>query len=371
LGGVGGESHGGGAGESAGNGGSAAGGRSGGGNSSSGGLVVIGNGGSGGTVGACVSTAFHVTPVEPVLEFLVDTSISMREKAPNASVTKWEVTTQALLQAFDDLPDGDRVGLIFFPNTNSPASSTAPCIQRKEAVTIASLNSQVRAALTTALTAVAPIGATPTHDALRYAIETLASSSAAGDRYVVLVTDGAPTYALMCVGDGTTPADPAPLLQEVGNAWLTRGIRTFVIGSPGSESARTTLSQMASLGQTAGAGCSDQGPNYCHFDMTTSADLGAALNGALNSVADATRGCTYPLPDTGTAIDRSKVNVTLKGSTGTTALTLATNGARCTGGWQYDSSAAHIVLCPDTCALTHADPAIEVSVLLGCSTITQ
>ncbi|HWA73074.1 MAG TPA: vWA domain-containing protein [Polyangiaceae bacterium] len=338
-----------------------------------GGLVVIGNGGSSGAVGACVGASFRVTPLPPVLEFLVDTSISMREKAPNAAVTKWQVTTQALLQAFDELPDGSGVGLIFFPNTNTPVSSTSPCIQRKEAVAIASLDSQLRTALTAALTAVTPFGATPTHDALRYAIETLASSKLPGDPYVVLVTDGAPTYALECMGDGMTPADPAPLLLEVGNAWTTHGIRTFVIGSPGSESARGTLSQMATLGHTAAPGCSDQGPSYCHFDMTTSADLGSALTAALTSVTDTTRGCSYglPTPSNGGAIDIDKVNVTLTSAANSVPLSRASGASGCTRGWQYDPSATHIVLCSETCALTHADPTLEVEVVLGCTTITQ
>lgn len=209
---------------------------------------------AGGSAGTCTGASFAAVPVAPALEFLVDTSASMSEEVFGASGSKWEVTRDALHDAFHELSEGTGVGLIFFPNVSSPRPpGAATCIRREEAVPIGSLDAELRTALDTALAATVPLGATPTHDALRYALETLANSPVTGDRYVVLVTDGAPNYALECLGDGVTPADPAPLLQEVSDARNARGIQTFVIGSPGSESARSTLSQMATLGGTAQA----------------------------------------------------------------------------------------------------------------------
>jgi hypothetical protein len=50
------------------------------------------------------------------------------------------------------------------------------------------------------------------------------------------------------------------------------GIRTFVVGVPGSEPARTVLSSIAKQGGTAADGCDPQLGN-CHFDMTMAKDL--------------------------------------------------------------------------------------------------
>ena len=74
------------------------------------------------------------------------------------------------------------------------------------------------------------------------------------------------------------------------------GVRTFVIGSPGSEGARESLSRMAEAGGTAQANCSHRGPNYCHFDMTQQSDLAAGLDQALSAIAGLALGCSYDIP---------------------------------------------------------------------------
>ena len=46
----------------------------------------------------------------------------------------------------------------------------------------------------------------------------LSASSASGRRFVVLITDGTPTFSLGCEGTGfvTDPVDPSPLVSEAG-----------------------------------------------------------------------------------------------------------------------------------------------------------
>ena len=105
-------------------------------------------------------------------------------------------------------------------------------------------------------------------------------------------------YALNCQGSGTQqdPADPTPLIPEAASA-LARGMKTFVIGSPGSEDARRSLSQMAEAGGTATEGCSHTGsPFYCHFDMTEEADFAVALRDALASISGLALSCAYDIP---------------------------------------------------------------------------
>jgi hypothetical protein len=51
---------------------------------------------------------------------------------------------------------------------------------------------------------------------------------------MVLITDGTPANSPGPADGGTMPEDNAPLSQAGANS-NTRGIKTFVIGSPGSE----------------------------------------------------------------------------------------------------------------------------------------
>lgn len=341
--------------------------------SGGGGQSTIGLGGSGGEA-SCVESKTTATLVLPALEFLVDTSLSMMQAAPNTTLTKYEITRDALAQAFAELKDGTGVGLIFYPNVQG---NTMPCIAKQEAVPMGVLDAMLRQALVKALQAKQPLGSTPTHDALSYAYERLAAAPIAGDKYVVLLTDGAPTYSLNCGGDGTAIVDSSPLLAEAENAVLGAGIRTFVVGSPGSEDAREVLSRMAQAGRTAPAGCSHAGPNYCHFDMTTASDLALALTSTLDTIAASAESCRYalPLPPGAGPLDRNRLNVVMTPSTGAqVVLPMSSAGGACTNGWRYSTNSAsvtEIVLCESTCAAVKADPKASVEFVLGCATLTQ
>jgi hypothetical protein len=323
----------------------------------------------------CTGTSAGSTPLPPILEFLIDYSGSMNETPMGQMQRKYQATASALIQAFTDMADGTGTGLIFYPNTGGKGGGT--CINRQQAVQVQALDAMVRQSLISALMAKTTSGATPTHDAFNYAVDTVAASTLMGNKYVVLVTDGAPTYALNCMGDGQTPADNAPLIQAVADANNMRGIKTFVIGSPGSEPARAALSQMALQGGTAPAGCSDMGPTYCHFDMTTAPDLSAALNDAFKAITGSVITCNYtiPPPTNGMMVDPKQVNVTFTGSNGGNPMTIAKDpdppGGACNQGWQYNANSTQIQLCPDTCNLVKADPNAKIDVVLGCTTMVR
>jgi hypothetical protein len=331
---------------------------------------TAGNAG-GPNVEKCTGTTAGTTPLPPILEFLIDYSGSMNETPMGQTQRKYQATAAALIQAFTDMADGTGTGLIFYPNTKGGGT----CINRQQAVPVQSLDPTVRQSLISALMAKTTSGATPTHDAFVYAADTVAASTLMGNKYVVLVTDGAPTYALNCMGDGQTPADNAPLIQAVADANTMRGIKTFVIGSPGSEPARGALSQMATQGGTAPPGCSDAGPNYCHFDMTTAPDLSMALNAAFKAITGSVITCNYtiPPPSNGMTVDPKLVNVTFTSSSGSSTIAKDPDppGGACNQGWQYNAASTQIQLCPDTCNLVKADPNAKIEVVLGCTTMVR
>ena len=320
---------------------------------------------------ACAGQVAGAEAAPSVLQLLVDTSGSMDENAPGARGSKWTVTRQAVLSAIGTMPEDTSVGVIFYPNV--PNNTSEPCIERQTAVSIADLGrngSQQRQSIQRAFQRQRPAGGTPTHDAYEYALSDMAESSASGPRYLVVITDGIPTYSLGCEGTGRAnqPVDSAPLVEAARLA-AQRGVRTFVIGSPGSDDARESLSRMAEAGGTAPAGCSHGGPDFCHFDMTQERDLGAGLINALGIISGVALGCRYavpPAPD-GAMLDPGKVNVLLREPDGAEELIGQSLDQNCSEGWQYTDNQSQIRLCSSTCERVQASEG-SLSLQFGCAT---
>ncbi len=320
--------------------------------------------------GGCVGQTASTESVPAVLQLVVDTSGSMDQEAPGTNDSKWSITRDALLGAVEQMPDDTSVGVVFYPDVPNTASS---CFDDEADVGIARLNgrsSSQRASIERAFGRQAPEGGTPTHDAYRYAYRELADADAIGTRFAVVITDGNPTYSLGCVGTGlvSDPVDPTPLVGEAEQA-RARGVNTFVIGSPGSEGARESLSRMAEAGGTAKPGCSHTGPNYCHFDMTESGDFASDLRDALGTIAGLTLSCAYdiPSPPSGQTLDRDRVNVLYTPPGGPIELIGKSATGACSEGWQYSEDGTQVLLCGGTCdRIKSADGSLSLQ--FGCAT---
>jgi hypothetical protein len=257
----------------------------------------------------------------------------------------------------------------FYPNTDLDA----PCFVEQMALPIATLGepgSAQRQQLLSVLDGVTPLGGTPTHSAYRFGVAQLAVAAQPGNRFLVLITDGVPTFTLECAGDGYVQVDSSPIIEEAARAHV-EGIRTFVIGSPGSEPARTALSRIATAGGTAPAACSEQGPSYCHFDMTTEPDLATGLAAALASIVDQVLSCEYPVPapPQGQTLDPARVNVVYTAAEGgSETIPRDPSSTACTTGWQYAGGGERVVLCSDTCERVKHDAGGRIELQFGCET---
>jgi hypothetical protein len=333
---------------------------------------------------ACATSTDQTTALPAVLQLVVDTSGSMdwppgwAPKSPDESkppgATKWEITRDALRHAIASLPPDVALGANFYPNVQQAGET---CLLNQVAAPIdllAGPDSQARSDWEAALDDVEPVGATPTHGAYRFGLTQLTETVLPGNRFVLLITDGTPTCTLDCTcTEDNLPVDSQPLLDEA-TAALGQGIRTFVIGSPGSEDTRDVLSQLARVGGTAKPGCSDAGPAYCHFDMTAEPDLAGGLARALDEIALDLRSCEYPIPPppAGETLDPDRVNVLYTPSGGATqTIPRDPSPTECDEGWQYTADGQNIVLCGDACATVRAEPASNIEVLFGCQTITS
>ena len=323
---------------------------------------------------ACATGTGTADAIPAVVEMVIDISGSMLERPSGMrrGMNKWQITSAALKDAVSNLPASIAVGINFFPQKGG-------CIDDRVDLPIDLLgaaNSAQRRLFNAAIDGARPANGTPTHDAFKFGSETVAASKLAGRKFVLLITDGNPTYSLMCVGDGKTSVDNAPLITAVGDAFKGNpSVSTFVIGSPGSEGARADLSQMATNGGTAKAGCSDMGPEYCHLDMTTAADFGAALSAGLADIAGQIGTCEFavPSPPPGKALNPALVNVLYTKSDGTEASIPQDATGKCTSGWQYDNNQnpTKITLCGTDCDKVKADQGAKIDVLFGCSTVTN
>ncbi len=377
------------------------------GGSSTGGSVATGGtsgpggaGGEGGEDSERCATDTQVAELTPAnLLFVIDKSGSMNcnppegdpaknarcanfpvQEDPNVD-SKWEVTRDALANALDSLAGQTNVsvGLMLFPVPERAPSSASPAaaecyVDGVADVEVGQLDTQARDDLGMVLDAVTPLGETPivgaTMNGYNYLSEGIRAGEVEGNHFVVLLTDGAETCA-------------RGLLSELVNVHVpnARGdwnIRTFVIGVPGSEQARSLLSDIAWEGGTAtsttcshGSRQADEGD--CHFDMTESADLAADLNAALQEISR-TRilSCDYAIPEnpTGGDVDLGKVNITFTPGNGDPERILQDTTGDCDAvdGWRYNDAKTRILLCGDVCDRVQADPEGQVSIVLGCIT---
>jgi hypothetical protein len=357
-----------------------------------------GEGGQGSETCASTKQDAELTPAN--LLFVIDKSGSMNCNPPEGNETlnamcanfprkedpslpsKWEVTIDALENALDSLAEQSNVsaGLMVFPvPERAPAGASGRAqecyVDVVADVPVGALDTRNRSELGDVLDAVMPSGETPIVGATilgyKYLSEAIRAGDLTGNHFVVLLTDGAETCERGQLTDLVT--------RDVPNARLWN-IRTFVIGAPGSEQARSLLSEIAWEGGTASNtscshGGSDADVGDCHFDMTESVDLAADLNAALQAISRTTvLACEFDVPENpdGGGVDLAKVNVTFTPGEGDAERIPQTDGdCDSEDGWQYSDDYAKIVLCGDTCTRVQADPEGEVTIELGCPTVVR
>jgi hypothetical protein len=234
-----------------------------------------------------------------------------------------------------------------------------------------------QSAIATSLTSVTPGGGTPLVGATILAYEHLHQSALegriTGNEFAVLITDGAQSE--MC-SNPPRCADAASCVDLLVNEEVPKaaargvGIRTFVIGVPGSEPSRVDLSRIAQNGGTAPEGC-DATAGNCHFDMTSVPDLASALAEALGQITERAVSCEFdvPRPESG-ELDLGLINVVYSPSddSGPRLVYQDTRAACDAGanGWQLTAGDSRIQLCGEACSAIRADAGAQVEVVIGC-----
>ncbi len=354
-----------------------------------------GNGGTGGVAGdaGCAKVTLNRQLVPANVLFVVDRSGSMNCNLPADGQTtadcdthpakkdaskpsKWELTKPALETAMTTLAQGGNVsvGVSMFPNEGS--NCTPPATPN---VTVKPLDATWAASVNAFLETVQPGGQTPLVGATIYGYNYMHSNSFNGNKFLVVLTDGFETCAPTQV-QGFVDSDPTACAASSAACPVLHaaqvGIRTFVIGVPGSEDGRAVLSEMASVGGTPrDPNCSHmtnppQSPTAgsdvgdCHYDMTDpNVDFAQALSDALAKISGTVLSCEIDTPkaQAGGAVDLNKVSVNVGGS----AVKSTGGSGTCdpnASGWQYNADKSKILLCGQACDDVKAGGSIEVVV---------
>ncbi len=220
---------------------------------------------------------------------VVDRSGSMSEQ------TRWTDMQAGLSSVTTALQDVVDFGLLLFPSAGIDACGSGQIIVEP--------SSQSATDIIAGMNSWDPLGGTPTYEALVTAGDWLQSNNPGGANYILLATDGGPGCNMdlnwqtcECIPGATCMLNGANCLDAVrtSNQVLVlreQGIKTFVVGLPGTEGVTDLLDAMALAG---GAAANGQ-----HISVSDEAELTQALSDLSASVVP----CTFELPFDAAAAD--------------------------------------------------------------------
>jgi len=262
-----------------------------------------------------------------------DNSGSM--ESPWDSTTRWQAAGNAVRDAVSSIAEFVTVGAIIFPSGASscnvdPITSSTQIRFVPGAAFVAAWDNFLAKNMAN--------GGTPLGEALTVADTSITAANLKGNTRVVVLTDGEPNC------DNSA-------LMTVPPMWLTKGIKTYVVGLPGSESAVTTLDALATAGGT-----------MQHLTPSDSRTLRHQLANILTeSVTSALPSCSIPLtPPAPNPMDVHVV-VTEQGERKDAARDLGKGG-----GWMIKDDGSQIDLFGPFCDQGIAGAYTRISIEYGC-----
>ena len=334
----------------------------------------------------CGGTTLAASPKQVNVLLVVDKSSSMSSTPAGFGDSKWSGLRAALNAALDATQGKVAFGLDFFPSSGDAsvplANVCALPASGAPAIGIAASASNLLA-IKEQLSKNTPAGATPTAAALRRALNYYtegAGAQLAGEHYVLLATDGGPNCddSLSCAASACTvnmdgscpantnccdpkldPAGPGKCLDDAGTTAVVKelaavGVKTFVVGIPGTEAYGSTLDTLAIAG---GEQNPDAPPNY--FSVSASGGVKALSQVLTNITTGLITSCSLVLQEE--PPDINQINVVVDGQT-------ILEGSA--DGWALDrtTNPPTIELKGTTCETVRTSGAQKLSITFGCPT---
>lgn len=353
----------------------------------------IGGNGNTGTITENCGESSYANQVPGSILVVLDKSGSM--SGGDGQPDKWGPTVDALKFMMGQASPELGMGLLPFPEGKFNDSGLAACglnpsspqcaalfadggcedVAMTPVVAVGPL-SATQSQISGWLDANGPGGNTPTLTALKRAYAYMQSVNVPGERFVLLITDGEPTtyQPAMSIAGFTFPESNVACkelidieMETLAAAGGTPKIRTFVIGSPGSEGASDFLSQIAINGETQKSPNCSAAAGDCHYQIGK-ANFQQDLQAALDEIAGKLSECVFEIPD-GQNADPDYVNVVLEDNGVSTQLYKDTAHQ---DGWDYtDDTHTKVEIYGPSCDQFKASKGAKVSILLGCKTIAK
>jgi hypothetical protein len=337
------------------------------------------------TDGACGGTAVKATAKDANILLVLDKSGSMQQTPTGFTVSKWEALKTSLHDALTPVKNKISLGLEMFPydaSTPIALSCSGNCCAMPTGA--AAINVPIEPGvtavdkITTTVNGMSPGGATPTAKALDQALAYFTTGAGASltDKYVLLATDGGPNCneGLTCTADkcttnidgscsaGTNCCDSSKIScldsdQVIAKleALKAAGVKTFVVGIPGSEGYKTYLDQFANAGgMTAPSGTTK------YFAVDAAGGTGGLTDVFKLITGELITSCTLTLDSA--PPDPNQINVYVDDKV------VPQSGA---DGWDLDTSTTPptVVLKGATCEGVKSKGAKSIRVEFGCPTI--
>jgi hypothetical protein len=340
----------------------------------------------------CGQSKIEATSKVVDILLVIDKSGSMTSMPAGFMTDKWTAVKTALSGALGAVKGGISFGLELFPNnltTPIPTACTSQCWDMPpgdDAIVVPVGPGTATVPTILSKFSAMPAGGTPTAAALKAAADyftTGSGKSLAGDKYVLLATDGGPNGngSLMCdqtsctvnmdlnqtgmnatnycssmlVADGPKSCLDGQATIDQLTAMAAAGIKTFVVGIPGTDPYVSTLDAMAVAG---GAPASMTSPKY--FAVSAMGGV-AGLQQVFETITkQLIRSCSLQLQSN--PPDPGLLNVYVDGKV------VPKPGA---DGWDLDTSTMPptIVLKGATCANIESMGAGSIDIQYGCPTI--
>jgi hypothetical protein len=191
----------------------------------------------------CESVTVGFDELRPALTLLVDQSLSMRFRYPDAqsAVTRWSLIGDALFEptrgVVKQFEASVRFGIAFFTSQSRVAGGLCPILREVPA------QARNYEPLNTLYRSLAPEGDTPTGDALQQLVTELQGAPSRGPRAILLVTDGDPDTCQQ-----PDPDEGLPQAVAAAQRAFENGIPMYVLGIS-NDIAGGNLQQLANAGQ--------------------------------------------------------------------------------------------------------------------------
>ena len=352
---------------------------------------------------SCNSTNMSAVYRDIHMLVVLDKSGSMNTTPTGFGASKWDATKQALEAALQSSTDQVHYGLLMFPYSKGTPIPATDCKARcceLPGTTADTINVGIDVASVSVplimdqLNGTSPGGGTPTAKALATALDYYTNGAGAnlpaGEKYVLLATDGGPncgttsscapetctanmdlqqgcgtTIANCCIdslistgGGPTLCLDSEAVLTQI-KALSDANIKTFVVGIPGTENYKNVLTQLAKAG-----GVPDPANPDLGYYAVSATDGVAGLTKTFKGITESlVHDCAIKLANV--PVDTGMLNVAVECAT-------LQKGATGSENWVYSNDPGTgplITIQGATCDRIKSTGVKRVDVIEGCTTI--